>query len=160
MKVKVGIGYDIHRLVAGRPLVLGGVTIPYERGLDGHSDADVLLHAVCDALLGASGQGDIGEHFSNTDEKYKNISSLALLEKVAELVKAKGYEVQHIDTVVQAEQPSIKKYKADMQANIAKRLKLTVDDVNIKATTLEGVGALGQGEGIAAFAAATMIKRG
>ena len=114
MKQRVGIGYDIHRLIEGRKLILGGAEIPYDRGLDGHSDADVLLHAVCDAVLGALGKGDIGEHFPNTDEKYKDISSLILLEKVYALAEREGYQVNNVDCVIQAEEPNLKQYKPEM----------------------------------------------
>jgi 2-C-methyl-D-erythritol 2,4-cyclodiphosphate synthase len=152
MKQRIGIGYDIHRLVKGRKLILGGVEIPYERGLDGHSDADVLLHAVCDAVLGALGKGDIGEHFPNTDEKYKNISSVALLEEVHALALSEGYQVDNVDCVIQAEEPNLNKYKPEMCSQIAATLKIEESMVNVKATTLEQLGAIGKGEGIAAFA--------
>ncbi|MBF0484475.1 MAG: 2-C-methyl-D-erythritol 2,4-cyclodiphosphate synthase [Candidatus Omnitrophica bacterium] len=151
MKQKVGLGYDIHRFVPGRKLVLGGVEIPYEKGLDGHSDADVLLHAICDAILGALGKGDIGEHFPNTDSAYKNISSMVLLGKVKELMDIEGYQVVNLDCVVQAEAPKIKEYKAQMKFHIAYKLAIDEDCVNIKATTQEGLGAIGQKQGIAAF---------
>ena len=152
MKQRVGIGYDIHRLIEGRKLILGGVEIPYDRGLDGHSDADVLLHAVCDAVLGALGKGDIGEHFPNTDEKYKNISSLLLLEQVQSIVMEEGYQVSNVDCVIQAEEPNLKKYKPQMCSQIADKLKIGKEMVNIKATTHEQLGAIGKKEGIAAFA--------
>jgi len=118
MNNKIGIGYDIHKFVQGRKLFLGGIEIPYERGLDGHSDADVLLHALCDALLGALGKGDIGEHFPNTDEKYKDVSSLVLLEEVYSLVKKDGYQVGNVDAVIIAEEPNIKEYKGKMKEQI------------------------------------------
>lgn len=155
---RIGIGYDIHRLVSGRRLVLGGVEIPHAKGLDGHSDADVLLHAVADALLGAVGQGDIGEHFPNTDPKYKNISSLVLLKKVHEVISREGYSVSNVDTVIQAEEPNLKSYKPQMKANIAKALRIGESSVNIKATTNEGLGAIGRGEGISAFASVLVVK--
>lgn len=157
---KVGIGYDVHRLVKGRKLMLGGVQIPHDKGLDGHSDADVVLHAVCDAILGALGKGDIGEHFPNTDKKYKNISSLKLLEDVCRLVSKADYVIENIDAVVLAEEPKLKDHKATMKMRIAKILKIDESQVNIKATTTEGLGAVGRKEGIAAYAVALLRKRG
>ncbi len=157
--MRIGIGYDIHPLVKNRKLILGGVEIPYVKGLKGHSDADVLLHAVCDGLLGALGKGDIGEHFPNTAPKYKNISSLKLLEKVGILVKAVGMKIGNIDTVVIAQEPNIKKYKPRMQSAIAKVLKIKSNQVNIKATTNEGLGSIGRKEGIAAYAVVLLTKR-
>lgn len=156
MDQRVGIGYDIHRLAAGRKLVLGGVEVPYARGLDGHSDADVLLHAVCDAILGALGKGDIGEHFPNTDAQYKDISSLVLLEKVHAIADEGGYRVGNVDCVIQAEEPNLKKYKREMCLNIAGTLGIEKDRVNIKATTHERLGAIGNKEGIAAMAAVVL----
>ena len=158
IKHRVGIGYDIHRLAKGRKLILGGVEIPFERGLEGHSDADVLIHAVCDAILGALGEGDIGEHFPNTDAQYHNISSLILLEKVYHLAQQKGYSVGNVDVAIQAEAPKLKNYKPQMKVNIAKILKVKESDVNIKATTQEGLGAIGKGEGIAAFTSVLLVK--
>ena len=158
MNPRIGIGYDIHRLVKGRKLILGGVEIPFEKGLEGHSDADVLIHAVCDAILGALGEGDIGEHFPNTDARYRNISSLVLLEKVAQLVKARKFKVGNVDVALQAEAPEIKDYKPTMKTNIAKILTIKQMDINIKATTQEGLDSIGKGEGIAAFASVILIK--
>ncbi|MBN1870144.1 MAG: 2-C-methyl-D-erythritol 2,4-cyclodiphosphate synthase [Candidatus Omnitrophica bacterium] len=152
MKQRIGIGYDIHRLVKGRKLVLGGVEIPYERGLDGHSDADALAHAVCDAILGALGEGDIGEHFPDTDKKYKDISSLVLLEQVCALAGAKGYRVGNVDCIILAEEPKLSPYKPQMRLNIAGKLNVKEGVVNIKATTHEQLGAIGRKRGIAAFA--------
>ncbi len=157
--MRIGIGYDIHPLVKNRKLILGGVEIPYVKGLKGHSDADVLLHAVCDGLLGALGKGDIGEHFPNTDPKYKNISSLKLLEKVGGLVKTAGMKIGNIDTVVIAQEPNIKKYKPRMQSAIAKVFKIKSNQVNIKATTNEGLGSIGRKEGIAAYAVVLLTER-
>ena len=157
--MRIGIGYDIHPLVKNRKLILGGVEIPYAKGLKGHSDADVLLHAVCDGLLGALGKGDIGEHFPNTDPKYKNISSLKLLEKVGVLVKAAEMKIGNIDTVVIAQEPNIKKDKPLMQSAIAKVLKIKSSQVNIKATTNEGLGSIGRKEGIAAYAVVLLTER-
>ncbi len=159
MNAKVGIGYDIHRFAAGRKLIVGGVEVPYARGLEGHSDADVLLHAVADALLGALGRGDIGEHFPNKDSQYKNISSLILLEKVYALLHGEGYAVVNVDTVLQAEEPNFKDYKARMRGNIARALHIEEASVNIKATTQEGLGAIGRAEGIAAFASVLLTKK-
>ena len=159
MLQKIGIGYDIHRLVKGRKLILGGVEIPYSKGLEGHSDADVLLHAVCDALLGALGLGDIGEHFPNTDRRYRGISSVLFLEKTAALVKKEKFTVGNIDTVVLAERPHLKVYKEKMRNVIARTLKIPPRAVNIKATTQEGLGFHGKKEAIAAYAVALLKGR-
>lgn len=150
--MKVGIGYDIHKLVPERKLVLGGVEIPFVKGLLGHSDADVILHALCDAILGGLGLGDIGEHFPDTDREYKSVSSLLLLKKVAELMCVKKYKASNADVTVILEEPRISPFKGRMKENIAKALAMNIDDVNVKATTSEGVGALGKSEAIAAFA--------
>lgn len=158
METRVGIGYDIHRLVEGRKLFLGGVEIPYIKGLFGHSDADVLLHAICDALLGALSKGDIGEHFSNTDEAYHNISSLELLKKTMQIVDKEGFIIKNIDTVVIADQPNLGPFKNQMRLAIAKVAKLSIDDINIKATTQEGIGFGGSAEAIAAYAVALLQK--
>lgn len=155
----VGLGYDIHQLVKGRELFLGGVKIPFRKGLLGHSDADVLLHAVCDAVLGAIGERDIGYHFPNTDPKYKNISSLRLLQKVNNIGKRKKYTVNNLDIVVIAEAPKIGKYVNLMKRNIAGILGISQARIGIKATTNEGVGLLGEGKAIAAFAIVS-IKSG
>ncbi len=148
----------MHRLVKGRKLVLGGVEIPHFKGLDGHSDADVVLHAVCDALLGGLGKGDIGEHFPNTDKKYKDISSLKLLETVHQMVKKDGYRVENVDVAILAEEPRLKDFKKPMGAKIASVLGLEAGTVNVKATTQEGLGFIGKGEGIAAYAVALLAK--
>ncbi|MFA5261997.1 MAG: 2-C-methyl-D-erythritol 2,4-cyclodiphosphate synthase [Candidatus Omnitrophota bacterium] len=158
MKHKVGLGYDVHRFIAGRTLFLGGVEIPYALGLDGHSDADVLLHAICDALLGALGQGDIGEHFPDTDSRYKDIASVQLLEAVYALVLKEGFRINNIDAVVIAEEPHLKSYKEAMRAKIAAVLDMAPGDVNIKATTQEGMGFAGRKEGVAAYATALLIR--
>ncbi|MBF0387616.1 MAG: 2-C-methyl-D-erythritol 2,4-cyclodiphosphate synthase [Candidatus Omnitrophica bacterium] len=147
-----GIGYDVHPLVSGRKLVLGGVNIPFKKGLQGHSDADVLLHAIADALLGASGKGDIGEHFPDTSKKYKDISSLLLLEQVRKMLETDGFKVVNVDCVLLAEQPKIMPYKEKMKANIAKALSVDLWQVNVKATTNEGLGFIGRKEGMAAYA--------
>ena len=149
--MRIGMGYDIHRLVSGRKLVLGGVTIPFEKGLLGHSDADVLVHAVCDALLGAAGLGDIGLHFPDTDPKYKDIESLKLLSQTVDLIRINGYQLQNVDTTIFAEQPKLAPYRTAMQLNLAQTLKVDCCLVNIKATTAEGLGIIGKGDAIAAM---------
>ena len=149
--MRTGIGYDVHRLVAGRKLVLGGTVIPFEKGLLGHSDADVLVHAVCDALLGAAGLGDIGLHFPDTDPKYKDISSLTLLAQTNAMVREKGYTIRNIDTIIFAQAPKINPYRKSMQQHLAETLNVDPDCVNIKATTTEGLGIIGKGEGIGAM---------
>ncbi len=159
MEHRFGIGYDIHRLKKGKKLVLGGVSISYPKGLDGHSDADVLLHAICDALLGALGEGDIGEHFPNTDKKYRGISSLVLLEKVNGLVGRRGFQITNIDTIIIAEKPSLKPYKEKMKGKIANALLIRNNQVNIKATTQEGLGFGSGNKGIAAYAIALLTKK-
>lgn len=150
--MRIGTGYDVHRLAEGRDLILGGVKIPYERGLLGHSDADVLLHAVMDALLGAAALGDIGRHFPDSDPAYKGISSMVLLERVGELIEAKGFLIENVDATVIAQAPKLRPYMDAMRENVAKVLKLDEDCVNVKATTEEGLGFTGRGEGIAAQA--------
>ena len=149
--MQIGIGYDVHRLVKGRPLILGGVVIPFEKGLQGHSDADVLVHAVCDALLGSVGLGDIGQHFPDTDPRYKDISSLKLLAHTGALVRQQGYAVQNIDTIIFAEAPKIGPYRESMQKNLARAVEVVPACINIKATTTEGLGPIGRGEGIGAM---------
>ena len=150
--MRVGIGYDVHRLVNDRKLILGGVEIPFEKGLLGHSDADVLLHAVMDALLGAAALGDIGRHFPDSDERYRGISSLHLLNCVWGLLEAKGYCIINIDATIVAQRPKLSAYIDKMSKNIASCLSLSLDQVNVKATTEEGLGFTGSGEGIAASA--------
>ena len=159
MHYKTGLGYDIHRLVKGRKLFLGGVEIPHSKGLDGHSDGDVVLHAICDALLGALGKGDIGEHFPNTDLKYKGISSLLLLEKVNEIVRGEGFAIGNIDTMILAEEPNLKAYKPKMRETIARTLGIDPSCVNIKATTQEGVGFGSTHDAIAAYATVLIVAR-
>jgi len=151
-----GIGYDVHRLVEGRALILGGVEIPYTHGLDGHSDADVLAHAIADAVLGAIGERDIGFHFPNTDQSIRGISSLEILRKVAGLVAEKGGRVLNIDSSLVAEAPKISPHVAAMRTNIAEALRLDPKRVGVKATTNERMGFLGRGEGIAAMAVASV----
>lgn len=154
---RVGVGYDIHRLAPGRRLVLGGVEIPFDRGLDGHSDADVLLHAVMDALLGAAGLGDIGHHFPPGDPRYKDISSLVLLGKVASLLRGHCYQVGNLDATVVAEQPKLATHIPEMRRRMAEVLDIGPEQVGIKATTNEGLGALGASQGIAAWAVALIV---
>jgi len=149
--MRIGIGYDVHRLVKGRKLVLGGVTIPFEKGLLGHSDADVLIHAACDALLGAAGLGDIGLHFPDTDPELKDISSMIILSETYNLLKGKGFTIINLDSTIMAEAPKIKPFKATMQKNIARTIEIEPQCVNVKATTLETLGMIGKGEGIAAL---------
>ena len=158
MEYRVGLGYDVHRFIKGRKLFLGGVEVPYPWGLDGHSDADAVLHAVCDAILGALGRGDIGEHFPNTDARYRGISSLKLLEDVDLIARSMGFQVQNIDIVVIAEEPNIKNVKPTMKSRIAATLKIDESRVNIKATTHEGLGSIGRREGLAAQATAMLVK--
>jgi len=150
--MRIGSGYDVHRLVPGRKLVLGGVTIPFEKGLLGHSDADVLVHALCDALLGAAGLGDIGLHFPDTDPEFKDIHSIRLLARTYRMVRAKGFSIVNADATVFAEAPKLSPYKDEMKKNIAKPLETDPDRINIKATTTEGLGMIGKGEGIGAMA--------
>jgi 2-C-methyl-D-erythritol 2,4-cyclodiphosphate synthase len=158
MTMRMGIGYDVHRLVEGRKLIIGGMDIPYEKGLLGHSDADVLLHAVCDALLGAAGLGDLGRHFPDTDQRFKGIASLKLLGEVGRLLDGKGFRVNNIDATIVAERPKMASYIAAMCANIAAALGVDASAVNVKATTTEGLGFAGRGEGIAAYAVCTITR--
>ena len=160
MEYRTGIGYDIHRLVEGRRLVLGGVEIPYIKGLLGHSDADVLIHAVCDSLLGALGHGDIGEHFPDTDPKYQDISSVELLHHVLRLTAKKDYRIINIDTVIITEEPALSPFKAQIREKLADILKISPDCVNVKAKTNEGLDSTGKREAIASFAVALLAKGG
>ncbi len=154
-----GIGYDCHRFAAGRRLILGGVEIPHERGLEGHSDADVLTHAVIDALLGAAGLGDIGEHFPDTEERYRDADSLALLETVLTTVIAAGFEVENVDCTVLMEAPKLGPHRQAIRERLARALGLGATRVNVKATTGEGMGFVGRGEGVAALAVASLRSR-
>ena len=154
--MQIGIGYDLHKLVKGRRLILGGVEIPYPQGLLAHSDGDVLVHSIIDALLGALGEGDIGQHFPDTDEQYKDIKSLILLGKVKEMLKKKGAEIGNIDATVLAERPKIAPYVEEMKENISRTLKIKKEKINIKAKTNEGLGFIGKGEGIAALAVVSL----
>ena len=149
---RIGNGYDVHRLVEGRKLILGGVNIPHSLGLDGHSDADVLCHALCDSLLGASGAGDLGKHFPDTDDQWKGVSSLVLLEETGKIVAKRSYQITNIDTTIVAQQPKLAPYIQAMTSNIAECLKIHSNQVNIKATTTENLGFTGREEGISAYA--------
>jgi 2-C-methyl-D-erythritol 2,4-cyclodiphosphate synthase len=152
--MRVGIGYDVHRLVKGRPLILGGVSIAYEKGLLGHSDADVLVHAICDALLGATGLGDIGHHFPDTDPQFKDISSLKLLSRICHMLAEKQNHIINLDSVIFAEAPKLASYRHEMQNTLAKEMNIAPNGVNIKATTTEGLGMIGKGQGIGAMCVA------
>ncbi|MBW1987912.1 MAG: 2-C-methyl-D-erythritol 2,4-cyclodiphosphate synthase [Deltaproteobacteria bacterium] len=158
--MRIGHGYDVHRLEPGGKLILGGVEIPHTHGLAGHSDADVLLHAVCDALLGAAGLGDIGEHFPDTDEQYRGVSSMKLLEKTTALLEKQGFAVVNVDATLVAEKPKISPHKDAMRANIARVLGVDPGVVNVKATTTEGLGIAGRGEGMAALCTALIHRPG
>ena len=149
--MRIGNGYDIHRLVKGRDLILGGVHIPFEKGLLGHSDADVLIHSICDAILGASGLGDIGEYFPDSDPKYKNINSLILLKKINEMLKNKGHLIINIDSIILAQAPKLKDYKEKMRKIISQTLEIDISNINIKATTTEGLGVIGKKDAIASM---------
>ncbi|MDD5795155.1 2-C-methyl-D-erythritol 2,4-cyclodiphosphate synthase [Clostridium sp. HCP1S3_B4] len=146
--MRIGLGYDVHKLVKDRKLIIGGVEIPYELGLLGHSDADVLLHAIMDSILGACALGDIGKHFPDTDEKYKDISSIKLLEYVGELIKKHNYKIGNIDSIIIAQKPKMAPYIEQMKKNIALALNIDISKVNVKATTEEGLGFTGKSEGI------------
>ena len=156
--MRVGMGYDVHRLTAGRKLILGGVEIPYGKGLLGHSDADVLVHAVMDALLGAAALGDIGKHFPDTDPEYEGVSSIRLLEHVGRLLDEKGYVIENIDAAIVAQRPKMRPYIEQMRENIATALRIETDQVNVKATTEEGLGFTGTGEGISSQAVCAVEK--
>lgn len=156
--MRIGTGYDVHRLVKGRDLILGGVKIDHEYGLLGHSDADVLVHAIMDALLGAAAMGDIGKHFPDTEEAYRGISSIALLEHVAGLLKENGYSVGNIDSVIVAQRPKMAPHIENMRKNIARALSIELSQISVKATTEEGLGFTGAGEGISSHAVCILIN--
>lgn len=158
--MRIGMGYDVHKLTEGRPLILGGVTVPWEKGLLGHSDADVLVHAIMDALLGAAALGDIGLHFPDTDPRYKGISSIILLEKVGELLREKGYEPGNIDATIIAQKPKLRPYIDEMRKYVAAALDMSVEDVSVKATTEEGLGFTGTQEGISSHAVCLIRQNG
>jgi len=158
LSFRVGIGHDVHRLVFGRKLILGGIEVPHTHGLDGHSDADVVLHAICDAMLGAAGMGDIGEHFPNTDPKYKDVSSSNFLKEVNQKITNVGWALENIDVMILAEAPKLQAFKPKMKYHIALTLGLDQAQVNIKAGTNEGLGYIGASEGIAAYAVVLLKK--
>jgi 2-C-methyl-D-erythritol 2,4-cyclodiphosphate synthase len=153
---RVGMGYDVHPFVEKRPLILGGVTIPHDQGLAGHSDADCLTHAICDALLGAIAAGDLGRHFPDSDPQYKDVESLQLLKKVTEMVRTKGFRITNIDATIVAQAPRLAPYRTQMEEKIAATVGIEQGRVNLKATTTEGLGFTGRGEGIAAYAVALL----
>ncbi len=155
---RIGFGYDAHRLVEGRPLILGGVEIPHAFGLDGHSDADVLIHAIIDAVIGALGMGDIGQHFPDTDPAYKGVASLSMLETVSEWIKRDGFRVNNLDATIVAESPKLASYLPSMRERVAHTLEASVDQVNIKATTTEQMGFCGKKEGIESFAVVSLVE--
>lgn len=150
--MRVGQGYDIHPLREGRPLILGGITIPHSRGLDGHSDADALTHAVCDALLGAMGEGDLGTRYPSSNSEYKNLSSLVMLDNVVQTLEAKGFRLVNLDTIILAQAPKLAPYIKGMQENFARVLQVASSQVNVKVKSGESIGMIGRGEGIASMA--------
>jgi 2-C-methyl-D-erythritol 2,4-cyclodiphosphate synthase len=156
---RIGMGYDVHPFAENRPLILGGITIPYHQGLAGHSDADCLAHAICDALLGALSEGDLGKHFPDSDPRYKDAESLLLLKKVAAMVERKGFRITNIDATIVAQAPQLSPHRAQMEEAIATAVKVEHERVNVKATTTEGLGFIGRGEGIAAYAIALLEGR-
>ena len=157
--MRIGQSKDIHRLVSGRKLILGGIEIPYEKGLLGHSDADVLLHAIIESIIGAMGEGDIGKHFPDTDEQYKGISSLVLLSKTKELMDLKSYKIVNIDSLIMIEKPKMAPYISLMRENVAKVLDCDINQINIKATRGEGLGYIGRGEGVEAYSICLLIEK-
>jgi len=152
--MRIGKGFDVHKLISGRKLILGGVAIPFEKGLLGHSDADVLVHSICDALLGAAGLGDIGLHFPDTEAKFKDISSVKLLEKTYKMIYEKGFKLKNLDCIIIAQEPKFSPFREEMQQNIARAMNVSTGRINIKATTTEGLGTFGRGEGIGAMCVA------
>lgn len=158
MKFRIGHGYDVHRLVENRKLIIGGVDIPHTKGLLGHSDADVLTHSICDALLGAAAFGDIGKHFPDNDNRYKNADSLILLQKVCILIRSEGYEISNIDSTILAQAPKLRPYIDEMRKNLAEAMNLSIEDISIKATTEEKLGFTGNEEGISAHSVALIYK--
>jgi len=157
--MRIGIGYDIHRLVEDRSLILGGIEIPYVKGLLGYSDGDVLLHAISDAILGAMSLGDIGQHFPNTDPQYKDIASEKIVKKVLDMMREKGFRLNNVDSVVIAEEPKIFPFKEKLSARLSGILGIDADKINVKATSNEGVGSLGRGDAIAAYAVVTITDK-
>jgi 2-C-methyl-D-erythritol 2,4-cyclodiphosphate synthase len=159
LNFRTGIGFDVHAFAEGKKLIIGGVEIPSDKGLLGHSDADVLLHAICDAMLGALALGDIGVHFPNTDKKWKNIDSTVLLNKVSELIQSNGYELGNLDCVLALEKPKVTEYVDKMKERISKILNVEIEQVSIKATTTEKLGFIGRTEGVASFATVLLLKK-
>ncbi len=157
--IRIGSGFDVHQFVKGRPLILGGIKIPFDKGLLGHSDADVLIHALCDALLGAANLGDIGQHFPDTDHKFKNVDSKLLLKKTLQLIKTKNYTIGNIDCTVCAQQPKLAPYIPKMKAILSSVLEIPVENISIKATTTEELGFVGREEGICAMASVLIVKQ-
>ncbi|MDD5434804.1 MAG: 2-C-methyl-D-erythritol 2,4-cyclodiphosphate synthase [Nitrospira sp.] len=157
--MRIGIGYDIHKFGTGKEVVLGGICIPFDKGLIGHSDADVLLHAICDSMLGAAGEGDIGVHFPDNNPLYRGISSIELLRKTNEIVGSKGYRVSNIDSVLVTERPKVSPYRDTMIKSIAAALEIEPGEVHVKATTNEGLGSIGREEGIAAYAVCLLVSQ-
>jgi 2-C-methyl-D-erythritol 2,4-cyclodiphosphate synthase len=158
MKLRTGIGFDVHQLSGNRKLILGGVEIPHEKGCVAHSDGDVLIHSICDALLGAAGLGDIGAHFPDSDNSYKDIDSRILLEKVGSMIAAKGYSISNIDSVICLQRPKVRDYIGSMQTSIAKVLNLDPEDVSVKATTTEKLGYIGREEGVSSYAVVLLSR--
>lgn len=156
---RIGFGFDAHRLVNGRPLILGGINVPYKLGLEGHSDADVLIHSLMDAILGAMGKGDIGAHFPDSDPAYKGIDSTLLLKRVMELVNREGYVINNADNTIVAQRPKLAPHIQDMRDRLSQVLGIPLDRINIKATTTEGMGFCGRGEGIAAYSVVSLVKK-
>ena len=156
---QIGMGYDVHPFAERRPLILGGMTIPYHQGLAGHSDADCLVHAICDALLGAISAGDLGSHFPDSDPQYKDVESLLLLKKVLEMAERKGFRIANIDATIVAQAPHLAPYRTQMEEKVAQTIKIERERVNVKATTTEGLGFAGRGEGIAAYAVVLVEKQ-
>lgn len=157
--MRIGLGYDVHKLVEGRPLIIGGVNVPHEKGLLGHSDADVLIHAIMDGMLGALALGDIGKHFPDTDEKYKGVDSMKLLECVNHLINEKGYEINNIDSIIVAQSPKMAPHIEQMRRNIATVLNTDIDNISVKATTEEGLGFTGEKQGISSQSICLLNKK-
>ncbi|MFO7923215.1 MAG: 2-C-methyl-D-erythritol 2,4-cyclodiphosphate synthase [Bacteroidales bacterium] len=158
MKLRTGIGYDVHQLVHGKKLIIGGIEIPHEKGCLAYSDGDILIHAICDALLGAGGLGDIGTHFPDTDTRYRNIDSRILLEKVKKMISQKGYEISNIDSVICLQKPKIKDYISSIRSSLSAILNIDKEDISVKATTTEKLGFTGREEGVSAYATVLLVK--
>lgn len=156
---RIGFGYDVHSLVEGRPLIIGGIKIPWESGLMGHSDADVLTHAIIDAILGALGRGDIGGHFPDTDSTYRDMDSILMLDRIIDLMKSDGYGINNIDSTIVAQRPKMAQFIPDMKERLSAAMDIRPDRINIKATTTEGMGFTGRGEGIEAYAVVSLVNK-